>query len=239
MQSDDNRCFAFAIMSKVLHERRVENLQRPVKYTDDIWNLFDFSGIRHPTPFKDIKIFEEKNAASVNVYGLEQDAKGKYYVYPIRISKNFVPSKHFDLLYIQQDVSDDEINGHYCLITDLARLVHSQITTDTGRIFICRRCLSHFGTQELLASHEILCSSRDPVRCRMPNADRLITEFKNFNFMQNIPYIIYADFECALKPLFFAERDPNLNLSYTDKKRMHNPTSYCYFIVSSNASTLR
>ena len=229
----DNRCFAYAILSKVLRERGDRDPQRQTRCLR-IWNEFDFSGLRYPTPFSDIRIFEEKNAASVNVYGLEYDVRGKVYVYPIRITKNFVSSKHFDLLYIQRDLSENEVNGHYCLITDLARLVVSQITTHRHGIFICRRCLSHFGSQNLLDSHEILCNSREPVNARMPDNDRSTCEFRNRQYKQEIPYIIYADLESALRPFFSPERDPNLNISYTDKIHTHDVSSYCYYIVSRN-----
>jgi len=85
-------------MSKDLHDQCAQHPQRSIKYTPDIWSKFNFDGICYPTPFSDIKIFERKNQASVNVYGLEHDLRGKVFVYPIRITQNFVQSKHFDLL---------------------------------------------------------------------------------------------------------------------------------------------
>jgi len=222
-------------MSKLLHQRRVGNPQRVSKYTTEIWEQFDFTGIRYPTPFTDIKIFERNNSASVNVYGLEKDQRDQYYVYPIRISENLIVNRHFDLLYIQEETSN-EVKGHYCFITDLARLVVGQITSDGRRIFVCRRCLIHFGRQDLLDSHEPLCSSRDPIRSRMPRDDKLVCSFKNYQFKQHIPYVVYADFECALESISSAQRDPNADISFTDKKHRHVPTSYCYYIVCNNES---
>ena len=235
VQNSDERCFAYAIMSKVLYDRHEDHIERSTKYTAQIWSLFDFSGIHYPTPFKDIKIFERKNSASVNIYGLEQNARDKTYVYPIRISENFIREKHFDLLYIQKEDTSGEIRGHYCLITDLARLVHSQITSNTGVIFICRRCLTHFGSQDLMDTHEVLCASQEPVRYKMPEGEgRETCKFKNYRFQQHIPYIVYADFECALTRFVTIARDPDLNESYTEKKHKHVPTSWCYYIVCSN-----
>ena len=164
-----------------MYEQGAQNPQRTTKYTPEIWSQFNFEGIRFPTPFKDIGIFERNNSASVNVYGLEKDDKGKYYVYPIQITPNFIEEKHFDLLYLQEDDVPDRVNGHYCLITDLARLVHKQITTYHRPIFICRRCLKHFGRQDLLDSHKRFCESRDPINAAMPSGDRPVTKFKNLN----------------------------------------------------------
>ena len=168
----DNRCFAYAIMSKILYEQHVQHPERPAKYTPEIWSQFNFEGIIYPTPFADVKIFERNNNASANIYGLDKDLKNKYYVYPLRIASKFVESNHFDLLYLQEDDAPDRVNGHYCLITNLARLVHSQITTNTGRVYICRRCLKHFGQQDLLDSHKRLCETRDPINAAMPSGDR-------------------------------------------------------------------
>jgi len=115
--------------------------------------------------------------------------------------------------------------GRY--ITDLARLVGSQITSDEHRIFICRRCLTHFGTQNLLNMHEKICGSLDPVKCVMPKDARERTcDFKNYQFQQHIPYVIYADLESALEPFDTVERDPNKPESFTEKKHRHTPTSY-------------
>ena len=131
---------------------------------------------------------------------MEKDFEGKFYIYPIRISSSFRNENHFDLLYLQEDSSSNEVNGHYCYITDLGRLVASQITVDGHRIFICRRCLTHFGNQNLLDNHEILCNSQDPIKIRMPVEDKLIRKFKNYHFQQRIPYVVYAGLECALTP---------------------------------------
>ena len=45
---------------------------------------------------------------------------------------------------------------------------------------------------------------------------------------------MYADFECALEPFLSVDRDPDLSESYTEKKHVHIPTSWCYYIVSTN-----
>ena len=86
------------------------------KYTAEIWSLFNFSGIRYPTPFQDVTIFERNNNASVNIYGVENNQRAKSsYVYPIGISEKFNRANHFDLLYLQQDdANSPEVSGHYC-----------------------------------------------------------------------------------------------------------------------------
>ena len=172
VKNSDQQCFAYAIMSKELHERGIRDPQRVSRYTDEIWSHYNFDGVRFPTPFRDIPTFERNNNASVNLYGLEKGTRGFLYVYPIRVSDNVRETNHFDLLYLQEeDENGGESEGHYCDITDLARLVRAQITTNHNMV-ICRRCLRYFGRQELLDTHKRLCELQDPVRCRMPRADR-------------------------------------------------------------------
>ena len=81
VKNADERCFAYAIMTKVLYEQNDQNPERTTKYTPEIWSKFNFEGIRYPTPFADVKIFERNNNASVNIYGLDKDLKNKYYIY--------------------------------------------------------------------------------------------------------------------------------------------------------------
>jgi len=64
--------------------------------------------------------------------------------------------------------------------------------------------------------------------------ENLTQKFERRQFQQRVPYVIYADFECALLPFSMADRDLNLGQSYTDKKHHHKPTSYCYYVVCAN-----
>ena len=49
-----------------------------------------------------------------------------------------------------------------------------------------------------------------------------------------VPYIVYADFECALTPFHQVSHDPTLAESYTTKRHHHTPTSWSYYIVNHN-----
>ena len=53
-------------------------------------------------------------------------------------------------------------------------------------------------------------------------------EFKNFHRSEKVPFIVYADFECFIKPI--QSCDPNDKSSYTKQYQKHEPSSFCYYI---------
>ena len=53
-------------------------------------------------------------------------------------------------------------------------------------------------------------------------------DFKNYDRMEMIPFVVYADFECFIKPI--QSSDPNPESSYTKKYQKHEPSSFCYYI---------
>ena len=53
-------------------------------------------------------------------------------------------------------------------------------------------------------------------------------EFKNYHRMENVPFIVYADFECFIKPIQPCDQDDEkVILNHTKK---HEPSSFCYYI---------
>ena len=61
----------------------------------------------------------------------------------------------------------------------------------------------------------------------MPEKGTML-EFKNYHRSEKVPFIIYADFECNIKPIQSCE--PNPQSSYTKQYQKHEPSSFCYCI---------
>ena len=53
-------------------------------------------------------------------------------------------------------------------------------------------------------------------------------EFKNYRRSENVPFIVYADFESCIKPI--QSCDPNPESSYTKPYQKQEPSSFCYYI---------
>ncbi|GFS76715.1 uncharacterized protein NPIL_654761 [Nephila pilipes] len=218
IQNDDNLCFKWAVLSALFPVK--EHTYRTQQY-NIFSNSLDFTGINFPTPLKDIQIFEEKNNISINVYGLNEKNK----VFPLLITK-IEKKKHLDLMYVKNSNN----NSHYCWIKSLSRLVSSQLSNFHHKTYICRRCLQHFISENILTKHRENCNSHNSVRIEMPKEKFLF--FKNFQHSVQIPFVAYADFECITKPISSCE--PSSVNSFTMKYQKHEPYSFCFYICYMN-----
>ena len=91
----------------------------------------------------------------------------------------------------------------------------------------CLRCLNPFWCQESLNKHQEYCGNHESVKIELPKKGTML-EFKNYHRSEKVPFIIYADFECYIKPMQSCE--PNPESSYTKKYQKHEPSSFCYYI---------
>ena len=53
-------------------------------------------------------------------------------------------------------------------------------------------------------------------------------DFKNYDRREKVPFIVYADFECFIKPI--QSCSSNDKESYTKQYQKHEPSSFCYYI---------
>ena len=119
--------------------------------------------------------------------------------------------------------SKDE-KQHYSLIKNFSRLVRSQITLDTRKIHICKKCLTHFTKLDLFEKHITYCSQNETVAVKMPIKNTILN-FQNHYKKLPIPFVVYADFECFTKPINTCQ--PNPNSSFIQEYQKHEPSGYC------------
>ena len=117
---------------------------------------------------------------------------------------------------------------HYSLIKSFSRLFRSQITSRTnGKIFICKRCFSHFSKEELFQRHIEYCLANETVVVKMPTRKSKLG-FKNYFKKLPIPFVVYADFECFTQSLETCK--PNPEDSYSLEYQKHEPSGFCFYI---------
>lgn len=214
VENIDEKCFMWAVLSALYPT--AANSNRTSSYEQYITEL-NFKGINFPVKLTDIHRFEKNNdEISVNVYGLDE----KYKVFPLYICEN-EKQKHVDLLYITENG-----NSHFTWIKNLSRLTSSQLSKHHGKTFICRRCLLHFTTPEVLAKHKIDCNNHGAVRVEMPENPWL--RFENIQHILEVPYVVFADFETLTKPIDTCE--PSASASYINAYQQHEAYSFCYFV---------
>ena len=171
----------------------------------------------------------------VNVFGWEKNQ-----TVPLRISKAN-GCRPVDLMFIMKnqnkqnenqqlcDVLNQQVTGHYCPIINMSRLLSTQVSTRKASKYFCRRCLTPFGTEDLLQKHLIHCSQFEPLKPEMPPEGSVVT-WKNFQRKQKLPCVIYADFEARVVPIDGA--NPNPTKSFTEKFQNHIPVSFAFHLVS-------
>lgn len=217
IQNNDNFCFLWCIMAALFPAKN--NGQRTSAYPHFKTKL-NIKGMSFPVGFSDIGVFEKNNSnISVNIYGL----KNKTVVGPLYKSQ-CRKQNHVNLLFLENGQKT-----HYCLIKDLAKLLRQQLTKHHTKIFLCEECMIFFDNKDKLNSH--VCSG---VATILPNEGTVI-QFSHYERMQNMPYVIYADFESLLKPI---TTDGSRAESNTLTLQQHVPAAFAYYVVCSYDSSL-
>ncbi|PFX22887.1 hypothetical protein AWC38_SpisGene12595 [Stylophora pistillata] len=218
MKNEDDECFKWCV-ARALNPVKKDQ-ERITKILKEQAKKLKWDGIKFPMEVKDIYRFETLNPGiAVNVFGYERG------LYPIRVSNVEKVNTRIRLLLISE-----EEKKHYCLIKSMSRLISSQLSKNGHKKFICDRCLNYFGSQKVLDTHDELCRDHEAVREKMPKPKTFLF-FKNHHRKIDLPFVIYADFESIIKPLNSAQPFPEK--CYTEKKHLHIPVSFCYYIKCS------
>ncbi|XP_018346777.1 PREDICTED: LOW QUALITY PROTEIN: uncharacterized protein LOC108751194 [Trachymyrmex septentrionalis] len=185
----DNACFAWSVVAALYPAERNVNRESSYPHYTTVLNL---AGIEFPITFKDIPKFEQLNAMSINVYGIEN----KQFL-PLQLTSD-KKDKHVNLLYMQ-DPRDVGV-AHFAWIKNLSHLVSSQLSKQEHKKYFCDRCLHYFGTNEKLQSHTMDCQKiNDCATIRLPSEDEKWLEFGNHCNKERVPFVVYADLECVLR----------------------------------------
>ena len=174
-------------------------------------------GIDCPVSLKDLNKFEKQNPSiSITVFGYE----GKS-VYPLRNSAN--TGRDYDIIpmLIEEGVK------HYCLVKSIERLLSSQVSKGKRKEYFCLNCFNPFPSEKSLNKHKEYCNEHKAVKIKLPEEGTML-KLKNYDRREKVPFIVYADFECFIKPM--QSCDPDDKESYTKQYQKHEPSSFCYYI---------
>lgn len=220
IQNKDEYCFLWSVTAALYPTR--QHPERTTSYPH-FQNVLNIKDMTFPVSFTDIATFEKNNPhVSIYVYGLK---KNKFITGPLYKSESSAcDTKRVHLLLIENDNSH-----HYCLIKDLPRLVRSQVTKHHGKLFFCESCLLFFPSENEVNNH--VCGG---VVTLLPDKGSIL-QFKHYERKQNIPYVIYADFETMLQPIQGCESDPNS--SGTCDLQRHVPVAFAYSIICTDDET--
>ena len=210
--SKDNKCFYYCLLAAkhpgLSHQNRVKTYE---PYFNDI----KMGKVKFPVKITDIKIVEELNNISINVFEWNcEDENDAGELVALRHGSG--EGMTVDLLYF-----NDGTRTHYMLITNFNGLMRYR-TKYKNSMFFCKKCLHGFTSRILQAFHSKSCKQGLYQRIEMPPPG--VIKFKNFHKQQKRPFAIYCDFECLTKPLDSCS--PNPEYSYTSPYQRHVPCSY-------------
>jgi hypothetical protein len=228
VKNNDNECFAWSITAaenpNMKHPERVSKLI-PHRNNDL------FKDIEFPVPLDErvYKKFENQTKISINVYTVNNKDKS---IDPAYITEN-EQEKHVDLLFLKGKTCEcdndcDHINFHYCWIKNMSRLVNMQVSNHNGATFLCKRCLYHLPSQEILNIHKKDCKMNAPMRIKLPETeDKKWVMFVNHQKQMKVPFVAALDIESLLKQYNYVKN----NQSYYQK---HEALAVGYIIYCSN-----
>ncbi len=103
----------------------------------------------------------------------------------------------------------------------------SQLSKKEHKKHFYLKCQNGFSTNEILKTHQEICLKHKTQTDIYPKPGET-TKFKNVERLHEIPFAVYADFECFVEPLETKEKDPFK--SFTMKYQSHTPSGLCYTI---------
>ena len=135
-KNSDMECFKWAVIEAMKwrdidnHPKKISKLR---KYEDD----FNWTKVKFPVSFRDIKRFESRNEITINILAF----KGKQ-VYICRKGREY--NRVANLMLIT-----DHNNKHYVVIKSLKRLLSMQNSKHRESQHFCINCLQGFAERNL------------------------------------------------------------------------------------------
>ena len=216
MKNEDNECFRWCHIRHLNHQDK--DPQRIKKVDKQYVNNLDYSGIDFPVTTKQYNKIEKQNEININVFGYENKQP-----YPIYVSKEKYED-HMELLLITENE-----NKHYVLIKDFNRFMFNK-TKHEHRKHFCMFCLQCFSSERVLTDHKDNCIALNGTQAvKMPEKGNNILKYNNFHKQQQVPFVIYADFEAITEKISGCQ--PNNNESYTNAYQNHTDCGFGYKVI--------
>ena len=266
LKTEGNSCFLFHVLYHIL-ERKSNQGEKTVRYLAARASQINMDGIRTPVTLADIPKFEKQNNIAINVFFASKTREGGTEVprlSPLRISEHISDRKPVDLLLISEEsnrleeelfnceLSDADdlslldsnklVKGrstpyHFCLITNLSRLIRP-FRVSTHKTHVCRRCLKLFSKEERYIAHEKDCVRFKPQRVLLPDRKSNLCTFSAYKALLKPWAVIYCDFECILTKESTQSSNVNLTESSTTSVSKHIPFSYGFSVVNWKNETI-
>ncbi|KAL4135983.1 hypothetical protein QTP88_007557 [Uroleucon formosanum] len=92
--------------------------------------------------------------------------------------------------------------------------------------------LLHVDKENKLNDHKYYCANNKAAKIVLPESYNKTLEFEKYNNSLRAPFVIYADFEATLQPIYTCK--PSDKEAFTNCYQKHIPNNFCYYIKYSN-----
>ena len=216
IKSTDEKCFLWACCAALFPVKwNAERAQNYFKYEKH----FNLTGINFPMALSSVEKFEKQNSdldICINIFNYDANDTKISLIKPMKISNNFNAKNIINLLLYKD---------HYLYIKNFNRLAGN---FTTRKRYYCFACFSGFRNRDKLSKHKNLCQIFKPSIVILPNKNENILKYNQIYKQVESKYVLYADFECKLKPIN-KRKTPKL-LEY----QRHIPISYCLIVIENN-----
>ena len=191
--------------------------EAPSSPNDDTYMSFPFNG--YHKAFKEFERLNEHLNISVNAYYADsKSSRPDHIVVLYQTNAQILPTtKQIDLLMIE----NDQGHRHWVLIKNFSRLFY----LSQHNLTICRRCLLRMPTHKL-QNHLDHCNNHSECKTTLPNPEVAFAGFKTYRKRLEVPFVIYADFECISESHKQDKFECNDNVLKT-----HVPNAFAYVRV--------
>ena len=217
VKNNDSLCFIWSILAALKHNQLKHSYGKVSSYRKYVKFLkFDESSL--PMKIENIPKFERENNLSINVYSTNMNGDE---INPLFLSK-VQDCQLINLLLIM-----GKEKNHYVWVKNFNRLLcNNKITLKDTKVF-CPSCMygfvKRYNGEQRLAEHLEYCSELSPQRVILPKKGEEIIKFKDFEKSLKLPFIIYADFECVIKPM---------STTTEGIKSNHEVSGYAFNVIS-------
>ena len=217
IQNNDHRCFGYAILA-YLHPIK-HNAHLPIFY-NKFFNEHHLDTIHYPVQIEQIPEIEEMLQIAINVFSFfDDEGKARYPKYISKFRGRF--KQEIDLLYWK---------NHYAYIKNFSAFIFD-LHWSHRKIDFCKQCFGFFIDKDSYNLHLQYCTLAgipDPIYIFPP--EHSVLNFKNIRYQLNLPFVIYADFECLL---FDSKVKAGEMTQFYSK---HEPCSVAFKVISQEPS---
>ncbi|KAB0790010.1 hypothetical protein PPYR_15698, partial [Photinus pyralis] len=231
VKNNDQFCFLWSIVAALYPVDKNADRVNNYPHFDQVLKR---GSIKFPIKLTDIKIFEDLNDISINLYCVD-----KRNIFPFMLSSKVDNRKTVNLLVLVPSKSAKVHNSsnsyyHFAWIKNMSALLSAQLSRRGHKKFFCNICLNHFLSSDLVKKHTLKCHKVNKCSIRLPNDSEKILKFTHYSNMEKVPFTIYADLECILEKCDKA----NLPDTNTILYQKHTPFSIAFYLKCSYDESL-